>query len=841
MARAATAFVEFEGDFSKVSRDAGSQSKQLEGTFNTSFKRIAAYASAALGAIGVGKFLKDAFSAAEEAQKVNRLTAAVIKSTGGAAHVTASQVDEYAKSMSLVTGVEDDQIASAENVLLTFRDVRNEAGKGNDVFNQGVLAAQNLSAALGTDLQSSVIQVGKALNDPIKGMTALRRVGVSFTTDQIAQVKALVASGHQLEAQKLILGELTKEFGGAAAAAATPGAKLAASAHEIEESVGNVILPLFSKFASFVVTTVDPAIQSAIPFIENLAKVAIIAFDIGFGGDSIGRIHGWLRVFALIGTAVRGLLDFIRGNVSSAGVQIGKLFGLQEDDPRVTSIIKGLTRIRAVISSVVDFIREHWKPILVAAGIALALLIAPIVTLVAGLIALYIRFGVVRDVVDTVVQALIVAGRFVASIDWGRVFADVASVISASVAVIRSVITGIVRFFTSHSKDFSAIAKQIVAVWRQIVPTLRAALAAVVAIVRIPLGLIVALVVVAVQFLIGLWDRFGHQLLDHLRIAFNAVVLVVQGALQIIQGIFEVITGILTGHWSKAWDGLKDIAGGALKIVVGVVKALINEISTVIGLGMALISELWSAAWGRVRGVVTGVFDAVLGFVKRWWPLILGVLTGGLGLIVALFITHFGQIRSFVSNLVSDVVGFFRSLPGRIIALAARVGSAALSIGKSILTGILKGLGSAVSFVSSVGRSIANAAIGFINRIIDDINNALDIHIHVPGGGHFGIPKSIDIDPPNIPHIPTLDTGAVLNDPTLALLAVGPKAQPEIVTPEALMRKVFSQVLDTSRAVSSIDARTIVQGNIYGDSHLRAILSEHDRALELSLAAGARP
>jgi hypothetical protein len=94
--------------------------------------------------------------------------------------------------LSKKSGIDDEVIASGANVLLTFTKVRNEAGKGNDIFNQGTTIALDMSRALGTDLQGSVIQVGKALNDPIKGISALQRVGVSFTEQQKDQIKTLV-------------------------------------------------------------------------------------------------------------------------------------------------------------------------------------------------------------------------------------------------------------------------------------------------------------------------------------------------------------------------------------------------------------------------------------------------------------------------------------------------------------------------------------------------------------------------------------------------------------------------------------------------------------------------
>jgi phage-related minor tail protein len=96
--------------------------------------------------------------------------------------------------------------------LLTFGNVSGEA------FDRAQMAAVNLSARLGQDLQSSAVQVGKALNDPIKGVTALGRVGVSFTEQQKEQIKAMTKVGDVAGAQSLILAQLEKQYGGSAEA-----------------------------------------------------------------------------------------------------------------------------------------------------------------------------------------------------------------------------------------------------------------------------------------------------------------------------------------------------------------------------------------------------------------------------------------------------------------------------------------------------------------------------------------------------------------------------------------------------------------------------------------------
>jgi hypothetical protein len=77
----------------------------------------------------------------------------------------------------------------------------------------------DLATAMGTDLKSAALQVGKALNDPVLGMTALSRSGIQFTDAQKDIVKGMVATNDIAGAQAIILAELDKQFGGSAAAA----------------------------------------------------------------------------------------------------------------------------------------------------------------------------------------------------------------------------------------------------------------------------------------------------------------------------------------------------------------------------------------------------------------------------------------------------------------------------------------------------------------------------------------------------------------------------------------------------------------------------------------------
>jgi hypothetical protein len=210
-----------------------------------------------LGAVGLGFSLWSGFAkAGESEQAVSRLNA-VVKSTGGLAGFSGDQLQKMAGDMSAVTTFSRTAVVSGEAVLATFTNIR------GDQFKEAMTAAENLSTVLGQDLQTSVVQVGKALNDPEKGYTALKRAGVSFTASQIDQIKTLQASGNILGAQKILLKELSTEFGGAAEAAG------ATFSNQIDKAKGSI-----GAIASVIASGMLPGLASMAHYLKAGADFA---------------------------------------------------------------------------------------------------------------------------------------------------------------------------------------------------------------------------------------------------------------------------------------------------------------------------------------------------------------------------------------------------------------------------------------------------------------------------------------------------------------------------------------------------------------------------------------
>lgn len=190
-------------------------------------------------AAGVVAFGVSSVKAFEDSQNKIAQTTAVLKSTGQAAGVTADAVTKLATALEKQTRFSDEDVRSVENLLLTFTSI------GKDIFPQATTTVLDMATALGEDTSSASIQLGKALQDPILGVTALRRVGVNFNSAQQDVIKNLVDTGKSAEAQKLILAELHKEFGGSAEAAGNTFAgqldKLKNQLNNVQEAIGQII------------------------------------------------------------------------------------------------------------------------------------------------------------------------------------------------------------------------------------------------------------------------------------------------------------------------------------------------------------------------------------------------------------------------------------------------------------------------------------------------------------------------------------------------------------------------------------------------------------------------
>jgi hypothetical protein len=254
-----------QNDLEKLKTNSGATQKAMFG-MSGAFKALAV-AGAAIGIGLLTRGIGDMIAAAEESAKVQATTAQIIESTGGAAKVTAEQVGELSRRLSEQTAIDDELIQSSANLLLTFKNVQNVGEGVNAMFDRATLAAQDLAAAGFGDASSAAKMLGKALNDPIKGMTALGKAGVTFTEGQKDQIRALAASNDMLGAQKLIMAEVESQVGGVATATATATGRLKVMMGNMQEDIGGALLPFVGALAE----GLGPALRELTPAFTSIA------------------------------------------------------------------------------------------------------------------------------------------------------------------------------------------------------------------------------------------------------------------------------------------------------------------------------------------------------------------------------------------------------------------------------------------------------------------------------------------------------------------------------------------------------------------------------------------
>jgi len=201
---------------------------------------------------GIGMFLTGtglvaglgmATRAAKIQEDAERKLAAVIRATGGAAGFSAKELNTFAAQLQRVTNYGDEATISAMAVLATFKQIK------GDQFKAATRAAQDMATVMGTSLQSAIMQIGKAMNDPATGLTMLTRVGITFTEQQKEQIKTLQEANDMMGAQRVILAELESQFGGAAKALADPMVQFKNALGDVTEKIGQKLLPYLRAMA----------------------------------------------------------------------------------------------------------------------------------------------------------------------------------------------------------------------------------------------------------------------------------------------------------------------------------------------------------------------------------------------------------------------------------------------------------------------------------------------------------------------------------------------------------------------------------------------------------------
>lgn len=615
-----------------------------------------------------------------EAERVAAQTASAIKSTGGVAGVTASDVAKLSESLMEMSGVDDEAIASGQNLLLTFTNLRNGVGEGNDIFDQATRAALDMSVAMGSDMSTAAMQVGKALNDPIAGVGALRRVGVQLSEQQQQQIQDFMAVGDVASAQKIILGELATQFGGSAAAAGETASGQFARFRETLMNVGAEIL-----------TSLMPAFERLTGWLQRAA-------------DWFGNLSPQWQTFIAIAAAVAAALGPVL-------IVVG-------------SLVTALPALGAALGAI-------FSPV--------GLVIAAIVALGAGLVWLYKNnegfrewvqsvASTLRDwlgramewITTTAIPALRVAfdwlmekGREVAawiSENFGPVIESMGELVQAAATRIGEVIAWLRQFWADHGD-------QILATWSRIWEGVRAVvgpiLNAIRGIIEGALQAIRGVIQVVTGLISGDWSTVWEGIRNVFGGVWNAIYAAVSGVLGAIWGAIRSTVEWIWGYWSGMWGRIRDFVAGIWGGIASAVSGGIAWMRGVIVGGFNGVVDFVSSIPGRITGFFSNagswltsagrrIMEGLLQGIRDAWNRVAGWLDG----VADLIKSHKGPIEYDAKLLIPEGRAIMESLGrGLTVGFDAEVRPVVSGI-TGELGGNWQASGAAYSPVIAAGQSV---------------------------------------------------------------------------------------------------------------------------------------
>ena len=526
---------------------------------------------AGLGAVGVavGAFLKGSIEEASEAQKSEANLEQSLKSTKGAAGMTMDSLNKLTEAMMKNTTFSKDEIESGEGMLLTFTQI------GKNVLPQAAAATLDYAQKMGVDAKSAALTLGKALNDPANGLSKLTRSGVTFTDAQKKQIVAMQKAGDTAGAQKLMIAELNKEFGGQAAAAADTYAgkqkQIANQIKEVKETIGTALMPVLLEIGK----VITPIIQKIAQFVTQHPKLTAAI----------------LAVIAVVGTLVGGmsLLNTVTGAVGIA------------QTAALGPILLVVAAIGALAVAAVAIV-THWKQV--------KTFFIDLWNTIKGLfgnIGNWFKsvFSVAVDNVKSVWSGF--TGFFSGLWNGIKTGASTAwnGIKSVVMAIITPFVTGIKSVFNGMKSGLRDILNGVKSIFSGVWTVIK--------------NVVLGIVLVFIDLITGNFKKLHSDLSGILNNIKNAFKTIWDGIKSVVTGIVKAIAGVVVANFRNLVTSLKSIGEGLKTFFsglwAGIKKTAISIWNGLIAFIEGLPSQFSSAVKSIGQAIIHG-FDDAIAFIK---------------------------------------------------------------------------------------------------------------------------------------------------------------------------------------------------------------------------------
>lgn len=275
------------------------------------------------------------------------------------------------------------------------------------------------------------------------------------------------------------------------------------------------------------------------------------------------------------------------------------------------------------------------------------------------------------------------------------------------------------------------------------------------------------------EFLKPIIDTIIDVIMNVLEPVIDGLCGIIGGIIDALSGVMDFITGVFTGDWSKAWEGLKTFLGGIIDAVASLFTGLFNTIRTIFKGAWDIIVSIWSvvSTWFNnavikpLANLFNGIWNTMKNGAQNAWNGIKNI---------------FSSVATFFKNIFSNAWNGVKNI---------------FSSGGRIFSGIKDGIFNAF-------RSVVNTLIAGINKVVSIPFNAINGALKTVRDISFlGIePFKGLIKLVNVPQIPSLETGGVLDKETIVRVAEysNARSNPEIVSPRDMMKETMKEALEES-------------------------------------------
>jgi hypothetical protein len=271
-------------------------------------KKAAIPAALAVGALAAAG--KSALAAGEEVNSANNRILQINTAMGlfgSETQKVTDRITKLAEAQGTELGISNLTIKATQAKLLTFKNLAKSAKTVGGAFDRANKAALDMAAAGFGSAEGNAVQLGKALENPIKGIAALAKSGVTFTEQEKDKIATLVESNKMLEAQEMVLAAIEAQVGGTAKATADDTARMKEGFAQFQQSLGLGLLPILE--------AVTPVLLGMANWAkENPGTFKVLAAAIGAIAISILAINAAMALNPISAIAI-GVVALIAGVV----------------------------------------------------------------------------------------------------------------------------------------------------------------------------------------------------------------------------------------------------------------------------------------------------------------------------------------------------------------------------------------------------------------------------------------------------------------------------------------------------------------------------------------------